>query len=118
MDSDPCPNVTAIAGAAILPSYAQRLWDPASSIDVSGAGPSRFVQWIQSSLNTALRLRLPVDGIMSASVRGAIRLFQERNGLPVTGSVDAQTNHPQANQRQRWSGTTVGTGAGERARSR
>jgi peptidoglycan hydrolase-like protein with peptidoglycan-binding domain len=73
------------------PGYAQWLRDPASPIDVSGVGPSRFVQWIQSSLNTALRLRLPVDGIMSASVRGAIRVFQERNGLPVTGSVDAQT---------------------------
>jgi peptidoglycan hydrolase-like protein with peptidoglycan-binding domain len=73
------------------PGYAQWPWDPAWSIDVSGAGPSRFVEWIQSSLNTALRLRLPIDGIMSASVRAAIRLFQERNGLPVTGSVDAQT---------------------------
>ncbi len=73
------------------PGDAQWLRDPASSIEPSGRAPSRFVQWIQSSSNAALGLRLPVDGIMSASVRGAIRLFQERNGLPVTGSVDAQT---------------------------
>ncbi|MBB3660008.1 hypothetical protein FHX15_005277 [Rhizobium sp. BK650] len=56
-----------------------------------GGMPSEFVSWIQSSLNDRLGLRLPVDGIMSAATRSAVRSFQERQGLPVTGLVGPET---------------------------
>lgn len=62
---------------------------PATFYD--GAMPSDFVSWIQSSLNDQLGLRLPVDGIMSAATRSAVRSFQERQGLPVTGLVGPET---------------------------
>ncbi|MBY5406352.1 DUF2272 domain-containing protein [Rhizobium leguminosarum] len=64
-------------------------FDPASAYD--GGMPSDFVSWIQTSLNEQLGLRLPVDGRMSAATRSAIRSFQERQGLPITGLVGPET---------------------------
>lgn len=64
-------------------------FDPTSVNDARM--PSDFVRWIQSSLNEQLGLRLPVDGSMSAATRSAVRSFQERQGLPVTGLVGPET---------------------------
>ena len=44
---------------------------------------SEYVRWVQTMLNQALNLQLPVDGVMSTQTRSAIRSFQEKNGLPV-----------------------------------
>jgi hypothetical protein len=52
---------------------------------------SEYVRWVQTMLNQVLNLQLPVDGIMSVETRSAIRSFQEKNGLPVTGIVGPDT---------------------------
>lgn len=52
---------------------------------------SEYVRWVQSMLNQALNLQLPVDGIMSVETRSAIRSLQEKNSLPVTGIVGPDT---------------------------
>ena len=50
-----------------------------------------FVRWVQRSLNEASELRLPLDGIASPAMRSAVRSFQARQGLPVTGIVGTDT---------------------------
>jgi len=49
------------------------------------------VRWVQAALNQILGLRLAVDGLLGAQTRSAVRDFQGRQGLAVTGDVDAQT---------------------------
>ena len=49
------------------------------------------MRWVQSALNDVLGLRLPVDGIMDAATRSAVRSFQQREGLPVDGIVGPDT---------------------------
>jgi peptidoglycan hydrolase-like protein with peptidoglycan-binding domain len=51
-----------------------------------------YIRWVQSSLNRILGLRLTVDGIMEPETRSAIRSFQKRQGLPVTGIVGPETD--------------------------
>jgi hypothetical protein len=50
-----------------------------------------YVRWLQSTLNRAIGGTLPVDGIMSAAVRDAIREFQRNNRLPVSGYIGPDT---------------------------
>ncbi len=52
---------------------------------------SEDMRWVQSALNDVLGLRLPVDGIMDAATRSAVRSFQQREGLPVDGIVGPDT---------------------------
>ncbi len=52
---------------------------------------SEHIRWVQETLNRALGLRLLVDGIMNRETRSAVRMFQERKGLPVTGLVGPDT---------------------------
>jgi peptidoglycan hydrolase-like protein with peptidoglycan-binding domain len=54
-------------------------------------GGSEYVRWVQTMLNQILNLQLPVDGIMNVQTRSAIRSFQEKNSLPVTGIVGPDT---------------------------
>ena len=49
------------------------------------------MRWVQSSVNALLGLRLPLDGIMGAETRRAIRAFQERQRLPADGVVGPDT---------------------------
>lgn len=53
--------------------------------------PSEYVRWVQSSLNQVMGLRLTIDGILNAETRSAVRSFQERRGLPVTGFIGPDT---------------------------
>ena len=46
---------------------------------------------LQSALNVAVGANLVTDGWMGPSTRSALILFQEREGLPETGVVDAET---------------------------
>jgi hypothetical protein len=48
---------------------------------------TEYIRWVQSALNDVLGLRLPVNGIMGLETRSAVRSFQQREGLPVTGIV-------------------------------
>jgi murein DD-endopeptidase MepM/ murein hydrolase activator NlpD len=52
---------------------------------------TEYVRWVQTMLNQALNLQLPVDGVMTVQTRSAIRSFQEKNSLPVTGIVGPDT---------------------------
>lgn len=52
---------------------------------------SEYVRWVQTMLNQALNLRLPVHGMLDVQTRSAVRSFQEKNGLPVTGIVGPDT---------------------------
>ncbi len=49
------------------------------------------VRWVQVSLNNLLKLNLPIDGVMGAPTRAAVRSFQGRENLPVTGIVGPDT---------------------------
>lgn len=50
-----------------------------------------YIRWVQRSLNKALRLRLAEDGIAGPLTRSAIRNFQRREGLSVTGIIGSNT---------------------------
>src|SRR5690606_11026201 len=52
---------------------------------------SEAVRWAQSSLNRLRGLRLPLDGVMSAATRSALRAFQEERGLPADGILGPDT---------------------------
>jgi hypothetical protein len=56
----------------------------------SAASPE-YVRWLQSTLNRAIGGALPIDGIMSGAVRDAIREFQRKNRLPVSGYIGPDT---------------------------
>ncbi len=49
-----------------------------------------YVVWAQEHLYGAGYV-LPLDGVFGASTRNALRLFQDSQGLPVTGVLDAAT---------------------------
>src|SRR5262245_56440552 len=44
------------------------------------------IRWVQAGLNQVLGLRLSVDGFLGPQTRSAIRGFQKKQGLTVTGS--------------------------------
>jgi peptidoglycan hydrolase-like protein with peptidoglycan-binding domain len=50
-----------------------------------------FVRWAQNTLNKALNLNLQTNGVMDDATRNAIRSFQEREGLQVTGAIGPDT---------------------------
>lgn len=52
---------------------------------------SEYIRWVQSSLNRILGMRLPLNGVLTPATRSAIRSFQEREKLPVTGIVGPDT---------------------------
>lgn len=58
---------------------------------VCPAHGTEFVRWVQSVLNSALGLRLPVTGVMNAPTRSALRSFQQRHGLPADGIAGPDT---------------------------
>lgn len=52
---------------------------------------TEYVRWIQSALNQTEGLQLPIDGVMSAATRSALRTFQSRQGLPADGIAGPDT---------------------------
>lgn len=52
---------------------------------------TEYVRWVQSALNRIEGLALPVDGVMSAAARSALRGFQGRNNLAVDGIAGPDT---------------------------
>jgi len=50
-----------------------------------------YVRWAQRSLNEVMGLQLPLDGLAGPATRSAVRSFQARYGLPVSGFVGTDT---------------------------
>jgi len=55
-------------------------------------GPEH-VRWVQRSLNLVMGLRLPLDGVAGPATRSAVRSFQARHALPISGTIGADTEH-------------------------
>ena len=55
------------------------------------AGQRTNVKWAQSALNRVHGLRLPVTGAMTRTTRSALRNFQRRHHLPVSGALEMET---------------------------
>lgn len=70
-----------------------RLYDGPIPLDLPAPSDtgSEHTRWVQSTLNSVLGLRLPLDGVMSPAVRSAVRSFQRREGLPEDGIVGPPT---------------------------
>jgi hypothetical protein len=70
----------------IIPS-----WFPIGPLPYQAREDREYARWVQVSLNKALNLNLQTNGMMDAATRYAIRSFQRREGLPVTGVVGPDT---------------------------
>ncbi|HYI94834.1 MAG TPA: penicillin-insensitive murein endopeptidase [Bryobacteraceae bacterium] len=55
-------------------------------------GSKEYNQWVQRALSKALATKLGTDGVLGTKSKAAIRDFQTKKGLPVTGNVDAATD--------------------------
>jgi len=80
-----------------LRGYGPGVWAPPPEgglAPASGAVPSEQIRWVQFMLNSALGANLPVDGLVSSDLRAALRDFQRRQGLPVSGFVGPDTIDP------------------------
>jgi hypothetical protein len=55
------------------------------------ASGSERVRWVQDCLNQALRMQLPVTGIMGPETRSAVRTFQQQQRFRVTGIAGPDT---------------------------
>ena len=82
--------------AAVRAEPDMRRWtpdDPATGLPLGqeSAVASEHVRWVQDCLNRSLGLRLPIDGVMNAQTRSAVRAFQERRGLAINGLVGRET---------------------------
>ena len=84
-----------VPGRPRLP--ARRPWPGATRFDqppgpcVCPAHGIEFVRWVQSTLNRVEGAELPVDGVMSAATRSALRRFQRRRRLPADGIAGPET---------------------------
>ena len=76
---------------------ARRPWPASTSFDqppgpcVCPAHGIEFVRWVQSTLNRVEGTDLPVDGVMSAATRSALRRFQRRRRQPADGIAGPET---------------------------
>ena len=96
-------KAVAVIPQAAHPAHAIDLWrmgrnrptrlpEPqAGARAAASAGSPEYVRWLQSTLNRAIGGTLPIDGVMSAAVRDAIRDFQRNNRLPVSGYIGPDT---------------------------
>lgn len=69
----------------------RRPWGFNASVLAIEPPPGENLQWLQECLNRKLGLELPIDGSAGPETRSAIRSFQRRQGLPVNGLLDAET---------------------------
>lgn len=66
-------------------------WPDTREPCICPAHGTEYVRWVQSALNRIEGLALPVDGVMSAATRSALRAFQGRNNLPGDGIAGPDT---------------------------
>lgn len=52
---------------------------------------SERVRWVQDCLNQAMKMQLPVTGVMGPETRSAVRSFQKQQGLRASGIVSPKT---------------------------
>lgn len=76
----PCPQATCPLAAA-----------PAGPARPAAQSGRDYGRWVQRTLNLVMGLRLAVDGIIGPRTRSAIRSFQQKEGLLVTGEMNQQT---------------------------
>jgi len=57
----------------------------------SSGQASEYGRWLQSALNDAMSLQLPVSGVIDAATRGALRSFQQQQGLRADGIAGPET---------------------------
>jgi peptidoglycan hydrolase-like protein with peptidoglycan-binding domain len=62
---------------------------------------TEFVRWVQSTLNNIDNANLPVDGMMNAAVRNALRRFQRHRRLPADGIAGPETEQALRKARER-----------------
>jgi peptidoglycan hydrolase-like protein with peptidoglycan-binding domain len=81
-----------------LPAAAQTAKQPApagkavasSEVKAAKAVPSNVVKAVQEALNKE-GYKLKVDGLMGKHTRSALKSYQKKNGLKVTGKADEAT---------------------------
>jgi peptidoglycan hydrolase-like protein with peptidoglycan-binding domain len=61
---------------------------------------TEYVRWVQSALNQVESANLPVNGVMSAATRSALRKFQSSKGLPVDGIAGPEVEQALRDARQ------------------
>lgn len=66
------------------------LYEPYAAGPGPEAGTER-TRWVQDCLNRIFSLQLPVDGILDAAARSALRRLQQQERLPATGIVSPTT---------------------------
>lgn len=77
------PLASSSGGAFAAPQTVSSLWCRQEG--------SERIRWMQDCLNWILDLRLIVDGIMNRETRSALRTFQRKYELPVTGFIGPDT---------------------------
>lgn len=66
-------------------------YEPEPASDPPQEPGSEYNRWVQDCLNRILNLRLPVNGLLDAAPRSAIRRLQKQESLPITGIVSPGT---------------------------
>jgi peptidoglycan hydrolase-like protein with peptidoglycan-binding domain len=62
-------------------------------VEIGGALPIAVVYQAEQRLTTAGFDPGAVDGMLDARTTAALRQYQQRHGLPVSGTLDAATRH-------------------------
>jgi peptidoglycan hydrolase-like protein with peptidoglycan-binding domain len=57
----------------------------------SEANEKNTTMKVQTALNNDAKAKLVVDGVLGKNTRHALKKFQKKNGIPVSGKVDAET---------------------------
>lgn len=85
---------------------------------VCPAHGTEFVRWVQASLNQVEGAALPIDGVMGAATRAALRRFQSSKGLPVDGIAGPEVEQALRDARRGDApsgGDTAGSAGGDTA---
>ncbi|WP_417912190.1 peptidoglycan-binding domain-containing protein [Candidatus Electronema sp. TJ] len=67
------------------------LWLPDAAAADDDDNGDDCIRWVQDCLNRVMELQLPLDGFANRETKSALREFQRRYGLPVSGVVEVET---------------------------
>jgi hypothetical protein len=85
------PRPSRLPGRFAPVSYARPVPYPDAEPWPADGGATEEARWVQDCLNRVLNLQLPMSGRFDAATRSAIRSFQQRHGLAVTGIASPAT---------------------------